>query len=241
MNLKKSILIILACSSSIGMSQTVDAELWSGLSLKADVAKKWGVSYETQTRFHKNASTLRQYYNEISVEYEFLKNTEFQVDYRYSRKSNDGYFTPENRLSLNLSYSTDIGKLPLELSSRVRYQNAFDRLQVINETIYPDVSQVFRWKFNLEYEKFKRLRPSIGYEYFKSIHPIGTGGFQDGFRGYVSLNIDLPARHEFDLKYIFEREYRSAVQDFHIYMVQYSYTLDKDLFKKKKKKKKKDD
>lgn len=237
MKIIQAILLFVVSFSFNGFTQVVDAELWTGIAVNADIAKNWGVKYETQTRFNKNVSSLRQYYNEVSVEYEFLKNTEFQVDYRYSRKSNEGFFTPENRICLNLSYSTDIGKLPLEISSRVRYQNAFDRLQVINETIYPDVNQVFRWKFDLEYEKFKRFRPSIGYEYFKQIHPIGSTGFLDGYRGYVNVNIDLPARHEFDIRYVFEREYRTAVQDFHMYVVQYSYTLDKDLFKKKKKKK----
>ena len=227
-------LLFLCFVAFYGHGQSNDAELWTGIALKADVAKDWSVSYETQTRFHKNISTLRQYYNEISVEYEFFKNAEIQLDYRYSRKKDEGYYTPENRFCLNLGYSKDIGKLPLELSSRIRYQHAFDRFQVINETIYPDIRQTFRWKFDLEYEEFKRVRPSIGYEYFKTLDAQGTGGFLDGYRGFINVNFDLPDRHEFDLKYIYEREYRSTVQDFHIYMIQYSYTLDDDWFKRKK-------
>jgi hypothetical protein len=233
--IKRFIILFTALMAFNSFGQINDAELWTGIGIKADIAKHWGLSYETQTRFYKNASTLRQYYNEISLEYEFLKNTEVQIDYRYSRKEDGGYFTPENRLCLNLSYSKDLGKLPLELSSRIRYQHAFDRLTVINETIYPDIKQSFRLKFDLEYEEFKRIRPSIGYEYFKNIHPAGTGGFLDGYRAYLNVNFDLPDRHEFDVKYIFEREYRTTVQNIHIYLVQYSYTLNDDWFKRKKK------
>ena len=233
--LKRSAIFLAVLAVFHSFGQINDAELWTGVGIKADIAKNWGLSYETQTRFYKNVSTLRQYYNELSLEYEFLKNTEVQIDYRYSRKADEGYFTPENRLCLNMSYSKDIGKLPLELSTRIRYQYAFDRLQVINETIYPDIKQSFRWKFDLEYEEFKRIRPSIGYEYFKNIHPAGTGGFLDGYRAYLNVNFDLPDRHEFDIKYIFEREYRTTIQNIHIYLVQYSYTLNDDWFKRKKK------
>ena len=51
--------------SILSFGQNQDAQLWTGLGLKADIGKKISLKYETQARFYKNVSTLRTYYNEF--------------------------------------------------------------------------------------------------------------------------------------------------------------------------------
>ena len=59
------LLVIFLLFSGFGFAQVVDAELWTGLGLKADLTKKLSLKYETQGRFNQNASILKTYYNEL--------------------------------------------------------------------------------------------------------------------------------------------------------------------------------
>lgn len=216
-------------------SQTEDAEVWGGLGLKASPIKNLSLKYETQSRFYKNVSTLKTHYHEFSANYEFVKNLDIGTSYRYSRKNRETHFSGENRICLNLSYGQKLGKTGLRIKTRLRYQLAFDRTGVVNDVIYPRINNTFRWKVDLKYKnkEFKRVSPFVGYEYFKSIQPVGISGFADAYRVYGGLDFDLPARHELGLKYIYELENNAAPGISHIYVVQYNYSLPSKWFKKK--------
>ncbi|NOQ74510.1 MAG: DUF2490 domain-containing protein [Crocinitomix sp.] len=233
--MRSLILSTLLISTLGGFSQTQDAQLWTGLGLKADLGKKMSLKYETQTRFYKNASTLRTYYNELSASYELAKNFGLGVSYRYSRKAKEGYFVGENRFCLNADYSIKIAETGLRLKTRARYQLGFDRTAVINEVIYPNIGSTFRWKFNLRYKNddFKRVLPFVGYELFKAIQPAGSVGL-DAYRVYAGIDFDLPKRHELGIKYIYELDHGSQQSVTHNYVLQYNYSLPSKWFKKKK-------
>lgn len=228
-----SILII----SPFGFGQTTDAQLWGEIGVKAKVGDNWSLKYESQVRFFKNVSTLRTYYNEFSADYEFLKNVEVGLGYRYSRRNRETHYEGENRVCLNLSYSKKIMKTGLKATARARYQYDFDRLSVINDVIYPNQTSTFRFKVDLAYKNndFKRISPYVGYELFKSFKPAEVGGL-DSYRLYGGLDFDLPARHEVGLRYLYEFNNGSTQNIAHCYLIQYNYALSSKLFKKKKKK-----
>ena len=164
----RSLLLSTLFISIFGFSQNQDAQLWTGLGLKANIGDKVSLKYETQARFYKNASTLRTYYNELSVDYELVKNLSIGTSYRYSRKDREGYFAGENRICLNADYTHKIAKTGLRFKTRARYQLAFDRVGVINDVIYPNIRSTFRWKFDLKYKnshvKIKSVVPSSFYK-----------------------------------------------------------------------------
>lgn len=231
------LLVIFLLFSGFGFAQVVDAELWTGLGLKADLNKKLSLKYETQGRFNQNVSVFKTYYNELSLDYELIKNLGLGVSYRYSRRNRLTHFISDNRFCLNLEYEKKITDFGFKLKTRARYQYSFDRLKAINNLIFPDTENTFRLKFELKYKNddFKRLLPSVGYELFKSFKPTSIQGI-NSYRLYAKLDFDLPARHEIALKYIYEKNYGSAQEINHIYMIQYGYSLSSKLFKKKKKK-----
>ncbi len=233
----KKILVVLSILSGTAFSQQVDAELWLGAAVKADINKKLSLKYETQTRFNQNATRIKTYYNELSIDYELIKNLEIGTTYRYSRRNRDTYYLGDNRICLNLSYDKKITDLGFKFKARARYQYSFDRLTIINNLIFPDTENMFRLKLELDYKNdaFKRFLPRVGYELFKSFNPIKAQGIS-AYRLYAGLDLDLPARHEISLKYIYEKDFGSTQQINHIYMVQYGYSLPSKLFKKKKKK-----
>lgn len=222
--------------STLSFGQVQDAEFWAGIAIKADVTKKLSLKYETQTRFFKNASTLKTYYNELNADYEVFDDFELGLGYRYSKRNRGANFAGDNRISLNSSYDFNLAETGLKFKTRARYQYSFERFGVINDFIYPDIDHLFRWKFELEYENdaFKRIIPFAGYELFKAIQPAGYNGL-DGYRVYAGFELDLPNRHAFEFKYIFEYEVGDQPQAIHNYMVQYNYELSSKLFKKKKK------
>ena len=234
--MKAALLISILFFSFGGFGQTKDAELWTGLALRADFNKKWSIKYETQGRFYKNASTLKTYYNEVSTKYEVIKNLNLGLSYRYSRKNKETHYTGQNRLCFNVDYGIKIAKTGLKFKTRARYQYGFDRLSVINDVIYPEIGSTFRWKFDLKYsiKDFKRISPFVGTEIFKGIQPAESVGL-DAYRIYAGLDFDLPARHELNIKYIFESEQSAVPFSSHIYAIQYTYALSSKIFKKKKK------
>ena len=228
----RGLFIILIFGSSFAFGQVQDAEFWGGLGLKANLTKDLSVKYETQSRFYKNVSTLKNYYNEIAVNYEVIKRLKVGVSYRYARKNRETFFEGENRLCFNAGYGYKLGETGLRLKARARYQFAFDRLGTINEVVYPGQKHVFRLKMDLRYKNsaFKRVLPHVGYELFKDIQPSGLSGLS-AYRVYGGLDFDLPARHELSLKYIYEFNNASVLNAAHIYMVQYNYELPSKLFK----------
>ncbi|MCH2235815.1 MAG: DUF2490 domain-containing protein [Crocinitomicaceae bacterium] len=217
-----------------GKAQVNDALFWAGAGAKLDITKDLRLDYEFQTRFNKNFTTLTNFYNELSLKYDVVKGLNVGLSYRYARKNREAYFVGENRLSLNVRYGyrLDMG---LKFSTRVRYQHAFDRLSTINNTIVPDVRQLFRWKGKVSYRNkdFKRVQPWATGEWFANLKP-SLYGLTNAYRLGVGVDFDLPARNELMIGYMYEKEFRQTEQNNHIYVIQYTYYIPYRLVDKKK-------
>lgn len=226
--MKKILLYIILISPAFGFSQVEDAHVWTGAGVSFSVNKKISVSYETQTRFYKNASVLRVYMNQIGGSYEVTDDFKVGLDYRFSRKRKEYYYLNENRIMLNASYGYKVDAINTKFSARVRYQNSFDRLSVINEIINPDISNMFRLKVGAKYKipDFKRVQPFIGYEFFKSLDAEPIQFAANAFRVMGGVKLDLPKKHEVKLRYIFQKSNGSSPEIRHIYAIQYTYNLE---------------
>lgn len=212
--------------------QTTDAELWVGAGLSADINKKFNLSYETQGRFYKNASTLKTYYNELSGSYKLSKSFDVGLAYRFSRRNQETYFSSNNRLCLNVEFAKKLGDSGLKLKLRGRYQFGFDRIST--ETYSEDYRNLLRLKLDLKYElkDFKRVIPVVGAEIFRQLSaPVSYAPF-NAYRLYAGFNFDLPASHSVSVRYLFEHENNAIQNNTHNYVIMYNYELPS--FKKKK-------
>ena len=207
-----------------------DANLWTSVGLSADMTKQISLSYEMQSRFYKNATTIDAYYNELGISYEPIKNLDFSADYRYSTKNKEGYFENVHRLCFNASYGTKFKDLGLSVKGRVRYQIPFDRFGVINDNVYPDSKNVVRFKAYAKYKHkdFKLIQGVTSFEIYHAIRPKNTISAVDSYRFGAGITIDLPKRHSIDLYYILEREFKSTPFINHIYGIQYNYDIFKN-------------
>jgi hypothetical protein len=221
--------------SLISFSQTEDAHLWTGIGLNASLNKNIELNYKTQTRFYKNATTLRVYFNQLGFSYQVAKGFKVGMAYRFSRKLKAGtYFASENRFMFNASYGYKIKTIGTKFSARVRFQNGFDRLKPINDIIYPNITNKLRVKLTAKYKHkdFKRIQPYVSYEFFKS---IDNQSFEFSITQRFSggLFFDLPYKNELKLAYIYQKNNGNIIEIRHIYMIQYAYNLG-NLLKSKK-------
>lgn len=221
--------------SFISFSQTEDTHLWTGIGLNASLNKKIELNYKTQTRFYKNASTLRVYFNQLGVSYKIAKGLNVGMAYRFSRKlKKDTYFASENRFAFNLSYGYKVKAIGTKFIARLKFQNGFDRLKPINDVIYPNITNKLRIKLTAKYKHkdFKRIQPYMSYEFFKSLdsQPLE---FLIAQRFTGGLFLDLPHKNELKLAYIYQRNNSDIIEIRHIYMIQYTYNLG-NLLKGKK-------
>ena len=227
--MKKLIFYIFLCLPILGQSQTVDAHTWAGLGLSYKINDKFSVDYKTQTRFYRNASVLRVYFNQIGGSFKITDDFKVGLDYRFSRKKkNDAYFVSENRFMINAIYGYSVKPINMKLSVRARYQNGFDRLSTINNIIAPNIFNVFRLKFTAKYKnpEFKRVQPYIGYELFKSLDPEPIKFGVNTYRVKAGVLLDLPKKHEVKLYYIYQKNNGSIQEIRHIYAIQYMYSLN---------------
>ncbi|MBD3639031.1 MAG: DUF2490 domain-containing protein [Crocinitomicaceae bacterium] len=217
-------------------SYKVDAHLWTGLQLNLPVNKDLGLTFETQTRYFKNITSLRQAYGELSANYDLPKGLDLSAAYRYSRVNKEDYFENNNRFCLDFLYNFNLTDA-LDWKVRFRYQHSFNRLRVIND-INPDKEHLLRLKLRVRYQhpEFKRIQPFLSGELFYNFEPPVPGTFLDTYRFRTGLLFDLPDRHEISIFYMFENEFRDEPERNHIYSIQYAYTFKslKKLFKKKK-------
>jgi hypothetical protein len=211
-------------------AQYKDGNLWTSAAIKADITKDLSVTYGTEVRLFKNATSLDSYINELSVGYEPIKHLALGLDYRYSRKNQEGYYEGVHRIGADVSYDQKLETLGLRLKARVRYQLPFNYLGVINDAIYPDNRNVMRFKLGAKYTpvNLNKIQPFASYEFYKAISPKNIYNAIDSYRLTFGVSFNLPKRHAVDLFYMLEKEYRSSPQANHIYGIQYSYELFKD-------------
>lgn len=180
--------------------------LRTGIGLKKNLTKKWGISAELQTRFNGNISYLQTYLGELGMSYQFIKGLEASVYYRYSyrRKDETKNFKERHRYYADLSYGRKTG--PVKLDFRTRYQHQFkdnDLGQAEFDNSYLrnklEIAPVLRGKFtpyasaDLFYKigsEIDQLRPKVGLEYkINKKNKIDISVFKD---------IDLAGNEKYD-------------------------------------------
>lgn len=153
-------LFIAITSTSISAQNDNDLEGWSAVELNLKATKKLSFSVAEHLRFRNDISTVKNYFTQIKVNYEILKNLELGAGVRYITKNDDvggqqGY-DPFFRYQFDAAYRHKIEKV--DLFFRLRYQN---KNQLGRSESEGDVAKEFiRTRFGVGY-KIKPLKLTL--------------------------------------------------------------------------------
>ncbi|AOR26233.1 conserved hypothetical protein (DUF2490) [Formosa sp. Hel3_A1_48] len=154
------ILMLLLVVNSVDAQISNDLEGWSAVELNLKATKKLSFSVAEHLRFRNDISTVKNYFTQIKVNYEILKNLELGAGVRYITKNDDvggqqGY-DPFFRYQFDAAYRHKIEKLGLFF--RLRYQN---KNQLGRSESEGDVAKEFiRTRFGVGY-KIKPLKLTL--------------------------------------------------------------------------------
>jgi hypothetical protein len=82
-------LFVAITSTSISAQNDNDLEGWSAVELNLKATKKLSFSVAEHLRFRNDISTVKNYFTQIKVNYEILKNLELGAGVRYITKNDD--------------------------------------------------------------------------------------------------------------------------------------------------------
>ena len=154
------ILMLLLVVNSVDAQISNDLEGWSAVELNLKATKKLSFSVAEHLRFRNDISTVKNYFTQIKVNYEILKNFELGAGVRFITKNDDvggqqGY-DPFFRYQFDAAYRHKIEKLGLFF--RLRYQN---KNQLGRSESEGDVAKEFiRTRFGVGY-KIKPLKLTL--------------------------------------------------------------------------------
>lgn len=154
------ILMLLLVVNSVDAQISNDLEGWSAVELNLKATKKLSFSVAEHLRFRNEISTVKNYFTQIKVNYEILKNFELGAGVRFITKNDDvggqqGY-DPFFRYQFDAAYRHKIEKLGLFF--RLRYQN---KNQLGRSESEGDVAKEFiRTRFGVGY-KIKPLKLTL--------------------------------------------------------------------------------
>ncbi len=154
------ILMLLLVVNSVDAQISNDLEGWSAVELNLKATKKLSFSVAEHLRFRNDISTVKNYFTQIKVNYEILKNLELGAGVRYITKNDDvggqqGY-DPFFRYQFDAAYRHKIEKV--DLFFRLRYQN---KNQLGRSESEGDVAKEFiRTRFGVGY-KIKPLKLTL--------------------------------------------------------------------------------
>ncbi|MGB1324228.1 MAG: DUF2490 domain-containing protein [Flavobacteriaceae bacterium] len=154
------ILMLLLVVNSVDAQNDNDLEGWSAVELNLKATKKLSFSVAEHLRFRNDISTVKNYFTQIKVNYEILKNLELGAGVRYITKNDDvggqqGY-DPFFRYQFDAAYRHKIEKV--DLFFRLRYQN---KNQLGRSESEGDVAKEFiRTRFGVGY-KIKPLKLTL--------------------------------------------------------------------------------
>lgn len=154
------ILMLLLVVNSVDAQNDNDLEGWSAVELNLKATKKLSFSVAEHLRFRNEISTVKNYFTQIKVNYEILKNFELDAGVRFITKNDDvggqqGY-DPFFRYQFDAAYRHKIEKV--DLFFRLRYQN---KNQLGRSESEGDIAKEFiRSRFGVGY-KIKPLKLTL--------------------------------------------------------------------------------
>lgn len=155
-----NVICLILVFSFIGFGQTTenprDNELWTGITLKYKLNKKWQFDLEQQARIHQNFQAIRSNFFELGAQYKWNKFISTKLQYRYTFRNEQRNV---NRFTLDNNVKWKWKKPDLKFDYRLRAQHAM--------VVFTGQSFTYlRNRISVSYYGFKKIEPFLSYESF---------------------------------------------------------------------------
>lgn len=175
-------------------SATYAQQLWSGVTVKADITKKIYADLEQQVRFEAGEFNYLNSFTEAGAGFRFTTGLTTKVSYRLIRDPN--FYFSRHRVSADLLLKKKFEESDIKLSSRSRFQRGFNRNLDL-------AKNYLRLYLELEYKLASLAKPFIGFEAFYRMDDKKEFRF---LRYNFGLNIKVTEALSFQLFYRYEKE-----------------------------------
>jgi hypothetical protein len=164
---------ILVSNSVFSQEDSKNLALWNSVGVKYSPIKRLHIGLEQHLRLKENASVTDEYFTEVNLGYEIIKDFEISGGARFIRKNDNvgkkqGY---ENhfRYNIDVSFKHDIKRFTL--SYRFRYQNKKE--QDVAEDEENIAKENIRFKVGLGYNIKKwPLDPKLSFESYSNLEEV---------------------------------------------------------------------
>lgn len=143
-----------------------DFMIWSGFSLKKDIAPRTSIGLRQEVRLEENASQVQKAFIDIGLRHKINKYVRVAVHYRNSQNvRKDLSFSSRHRINTDLILQNKWKFIVI--SYRLRYQMNFKDYFTSENGRIPD--QFIRHKVQAEFDLNKRLTPYLASEFFHTV------------------------------------------------------------------------
>ncbi len=155
--------IIAIISAPNSMAQIKDFGAWANLNVEKKINQTWAVEFSNSLRFSDNLTQLGHLNQSLGLDYNFNKNFRLSLNYRLIHEHDDYYeYERLHRFYVDFRAKTKLSKLPLNLTTRLRFQQEVDK--VFNMDYRNEEKYHLRTKFTVTYTGLKKIRPFAFYE-----------------------------------------------------------------------------
>jgi len=185
--------------------QVNDAGLWTNITLKKKITKRFDAYLTEELRFNENITELGTIYTDIGAEYEILKGFKAGAFYRhiYKRRLDDSY-SKANRYYIDLSYGNNIKRF--ELGYRIRFQQAYKDYNTSPDGHAP--INFIRQKIHLGINTKTRFDPYLDGEIWYHLKPPWSEF--DNIRISAGIVTRITKHHFIDTGFIYQQEFNVA-------------------------------
>jgi hypothetical protein len=178
-----------------------DFETWWNAGVNYKHNKFIDLSFDQNLRYHEGSGNLQQYFTEIELAIEPLKNLDFETEIRLGIKNGDILKHNFFRYRFNLSYKIDFGRL--EITPRICYQNRTTYRWPFRDN---DLNIDTRYKLEAVY-KFKNWKadPNLSFEMFRHMN-ANRGASWDRYRIRLATELETSKKSEIDIFFAYENE-----------------------------------
>ena len=194
-------------------------QVWTEVGASGKISKPVGWAVDLNSRF--GAAGLETFFPQVGFEFKVKKWFKPSVDYRYILdKDQYGNMLGGHRINLNANFETDVDRF--DLSARLRYQYAFNRLGGSTD-FDPDLDQAYRLKGAVKYDIDNSIfTPLFNVELFYNPQFGPDQGFSK-IRLALGTALELDGPHKFSVKYQLDKRFEFGRNLRHVMSVSYGY------------------
>lgn len=194
-------------------------QVWTEVGTSGKVMSRLSWAVDLNSRF--GAAGLETFFPQVGFEYKVKKWFRPSIDYRYILdKDKYGNMLSGHRINLNGNFEKGVDRF--DLSARLRYQYAFNRLGG-STSFDPDLDQAFRLKGAVKYDINNSIfTPLFSTELFYNPQYGPDKGFSK-IRLSIGTSLELDGPHKFSIKYQIDKRFEYGRDLRHVMSVSYGY------------------